>query len=593
MSLFDLPAELVRQILHTLDPTSFYFSLQTSKLFREHALASTRLVIDQLRRIPGQRKIQPDIARDATALMRLFGKRTSQHLLHGPEQTADYHTWGTPSTVNRKISRLVKWKWNEKEYRWKGSSVEIYCAERPFQHSLMFLEVQPRASMINIYSIKAAGQEGYRPELTYVISPEMMRQYLPAYDDKGTDVYHIARVAFEVYDDSPNTGAQLAVLYTPAHPPEDVSTVKMKVLRFELLSYFGPKVSQIFDIEALPQDRIVSMALDQDANPVILWSNSLDTDWSSYVVKIYANWDDPSAIVRKTIVKEEAGMPGVTPISEHMADVVIQGLNIHLHPFPLPMPHWTMRSNNNPPNVAFGNIITRRDMYLPDDDDGVFRTSAMGQYLATHHHHRIKAKDLNNGEPTCVNTALELIITRDESTYGAPSRKGAFLLKAFHYPDTCDHFDVNTEYHHLLHTIVAQLGGLPSLYELSTLGLKLAVSPRSHRIAIASWRTLLVYALDPQAFLDPEYSLHWDMKEARNPAYLDGSGWMYYRNEKLKNRAVVLEPVRVPNKGVLHMLEWRTEDELWGWGDEGLVRWRIGCLARGERGVEELKECVW
>ena len=123
---------------------------------------------------------------------------------------------------------------------------------------------------------------------------------------------------------------------------------------------------------------------------------------------------------------------------------------------------------------------------------------------------------------------------------------------------------------------------------LSTLGLKLAVSPKSTRIAIASWKTVRVWALDADAFLDPHYSLGWGEGVPGDYAFLDGPGWQYYSCERTERECVVLEPIELPSAGVVYELEFQGENELWGWCEQGLVRWNFGPTATRKRGVSQL-----
>jgi hypothetical protein len=149
---------------------------------------------------------------------------------------------------------------------------------------------------------------------------------------------------------------------------------------------------------------------------------------------------------------------------------------------------------------------------------------------------------------------------------------------------------VNSAYNYtnLEHVFVARLTGLYDLSNLSNLGLRLAVSQRAHRIAIASWKTVRVWSLDPQAFLDPVYSSTGRDGVPGDYAYTEGSGWQFYRSEEFWRECVDLQPVELPSAGVVYGLEFRDEDELWGWTEEGLVRWDFGVMARGERGVSIL-----
>jgi hypothetical protein len=182
------------------------------------------------------------------------------------------------------------------------------------------------------------------------------------------------------------------------------------------------------------------------------------------------------------------------------------------------------------------------------------------------------------------------MIAREDSYQ--PSRSGAYLLKAIQYPDECKKFDLNLDYRMLEHIYVAQLAGLPSLDNLSTLGLIVAVSEAAHRIAIASWKTVKVWSLDPKAFLDPEY----DVRDVHNDlipgdhAYTEGCGWQFYASGRFERECVLLEPVELPSCGVVFGLEFRSEDELWGWCERGLVKWSFGAHATGKRVVEELPQ---
>lgn len=81
---------------------------------------------------------------------------------------------------------------------------------------------------------------------------------------------------------------------------------------------------------------------------------------------------------------------------------------------------------------------------------------------------------------------------------------GCYLLKSVHYPAECTRFDPTEKYASLEHRVVAKLEIL-DMHLQSSLGIIMAVSHDSRRIALATWDTVLVYALDPSAFLSREY----------------------------------------------------------------------------------------
>ena len=73
-----------------------------------------------------------------------------------------------------------------------------------------------------------------------------------------------------------------------------------------------------------------------------------------------------------------------------------------------------------------------------------------------------------------------------------------------------------------------------------------------------------------------------------DPGYRQECGWQFYGNEIKWGECIVLEPVELPNSGVIFGLEFRTEDELWGWSDKGIIRWKFDSHSRGLREKSEL-----
>lgn len=264
----------------------------------------------------------------------------------------------------------------------------------------------------------------------------------------------------------------------------------------------------------------------------------------------------------------------------------VRGKKLHLFQSCLPVPRWTVS------NILSRLEIHRRNNYLPDDVEA-FSSPSLGKAISFHHHHRVTDPQLNDGAPTCLNTALEVMLRREEHNCTAPrwltpGRVGAFLLKAIHYcaDSSCDTFDLEKDYSNLHHVFVARLVGL-EMFNLSSLGVRMAVSPHSHRIAMSSWKRVLVYAIDSKAFLDPG-----TLPEGTVPgdyAYLEGCGYRYYQSNPLDQEMVELHPVELPEAGVVFELAFREEDELWAWTDRGLVKWKFGPGACGGRDTAMLE----
>jgi hypothetical protein len=272
MSLFTrLPAELIRTILDTLDPTSFYICLQTSKLFRKHAAASTKLLRDQLSRIPGQRILPAQMthmANDANALVQLFSTRAVQHLACGTEWMSDKKMWstGADKKVDRKTSQLVLWK-------------STSLAEK----IVMLLEVMGDAT-VNIY-VALDGEKDmmYRdnrkkekrtlerelvPRLMHTISPHGLSKHLPECRVHGRQ-YEVVKVALCPHtslssaEGAENGNLMVGVLYKMkiCSCECECKEMKMKLLVFRLDRSFGPIVVESFDIVEQKYGIIVAMGL--------------------------------------------------------------------------------------------------------------------------------------------------------------------------------------------------------------------------------------------------------------------------------------------------------------------------------------------
>lgn len=184
------------------------------------------------------------------------------------------------------------------------------------------------------------------------------------------------------------------------------------------------------------------------------------------------------------------------------------------------------------------------------------------------------------------------MFSRESSPSGyKPNRTGAFLLKAIEFPSQCNTFRPDHDYRDLHHIFVAKLSGLPDLHNLSSLGLRLAVSRRSRRIAMASWKTVIIWSLDPAAFLDPSYDLQ--MRVLGDYAFFELCGWGFYHCYKIEGDYVVLEGIELANPGgVVYHLAFRGENELWGWTEKGLVKWNFGSQACGRRNTSVLGQSV-
>ncbi|KAF1953491.1 hypothetical protein CC80DRAFT_537385 [Byssothecium circinans] len=570
MSLLSLPPELIRDILHNLDPTSFYNCLQTAKIFRQHALASTSLLHDQLARIPGQRILSDSIRRDAKALIKLFGKRATQHLFHDVARTADVHVWEAERCVDRKLSGILRWTWLE--YNW--GRIRLPAQVKATEDTLLLCEVKEKAGLINLYGIREGS-----PRLEHCISTDQFSRYLYPPSENVPTEYKIFKIApLYAFDDVLNPCLQIALLYGPNHDSRDEESMPWKLFHLALDPKLqGARILNIYTIVPHDGDVFMDMAFAVDGRPIIAWSSSKSDPYPSlcfhHRVTIYSKEgfdDDPLSTnhhsVKLTMLSTlEADKPLL-----NLTKISVAGRYVHLLAADSTIPALTTKLLADRTLTEF----SRRVPHLPNILEAFPGRTLAPSPLAIHHHHSVQIADLNNGNPTCVNTALQLAITR-AGRFDPRKRKGAFLIKSLQYPNECHPWALTEDYPNLNHVFVAELAGLPDLYNLSSLGLVVATSPHAHRIAIASWRTLLIYSLDPRAFLDPVFSLSQLVptthdtdnadkdKRAGVPgdyAFIEGCGWQFYGNCGRRGECVVLEPVRVECRGVVYGLEWGGEE---------------------------------
>ncbi|CAI6340492.1 unnamed protein product [Periconia digitata] len=590
MLLFNLPSEIIGEILNQLEPAAFYVCLQTAKLFRDNALSSKALIRAHLARIPGQRVLSEEVENSPDALLGLFEKRANQHLFNSAGAMADVFAWFPEQTMHSKLSGLLCWKGLSKQElkMWKGLSKRDLKTENT--HILAYCEVQPEKAIVTLYSIEDYGVHGHRPQISHIISPRILLCQ-GALVDHQYKIMKVTSVKFGI-----------AVLYAPLqsiHQSDSEHVLlgqEWKLLLFHLESGHGVSLYRSYNIR--PQGSVfIDLAFDSDGNPVVCWKTHAYNNRGMYTSFQVTRHHHPRNSQRVQEVERHRTLElsiDTRSAQDYNYMMSMRGKHIDIIPAPAHLPHYTSPYVDHEHSALFES----RDPEFPESI-GIFTRPSFGYTLATHHYcSSLRSSDTfgaSNGERGCVNTALKFAISREAlgaSPLSSRKKQGAFLVKAFDFADSCHDFDWDEDRFQQQYLVVARLIAHPDLCNLSTLGLIVAVSPGAHRIAVSSWRTLVVYSLDPQAFLDPDYSLSRAMIPAPDlymlPSYPENQkercGWEYYSNANIIESCVELEPVRLECKGVVYGLEWRDENELWGWAENGLVRWTMGSMMKGARG---------
>ncbi|PSN67521.1 hypothetical protein BS50DRAFT_677047 [Corynespora cassiicola Philippines] len=605
-TLFNLPAELVQKVFSYLDPESFYLCLRTSELFRLHALYPG-LLREQLSRVPGHRDLSAPEFQDAESLLTEFMRRCEAHLYNGSSRIADVCTWDVNPQASRKISRIINLNRthdDEKDYEPIKKSGMVPQTQLNDFNPLIFVEVIPKHTTVNVYEIMEE-QSRWTPKLRHTIVPSMLSHILPGVSESQT--YQVLQVAANWHKDKP----YLAVAYRRSQR-DPVATTKVVVFGFS--PRFGPLIKTSFDLDTNVYDEVLAIGLTRNLE-------LLASTWAPCHPSGKGNSSYPEAAkarrchnVEDPVTLEIRTMEHVQQLYEHygyrFTRIEVGSKRWSLLPEHIPHPKWTASITSEPQR----DFVYREfpDMNLPADFGTGCERRFIGRPIAQFHEHRHPDLRRNynprrNNRRACTNIILTLVIT---TPYTHPRynpspvacRSGAFLLKAsysaFRSPTTCyptDPYIMSEAWH--MYTPVARLDGIPDLDNLCTEGLKIAVSPLCTRIAIAHWRSVLIYAINPEAFLRPEVGTagkgRHDTDEDK--CYRRRCGWEYHGNLPVwENECVVLPPIQLPEvKGVVFDLEFRTEDEVWAWGEAGLSRWEFAGDIWTEREEKVLPASLW
>ena len=491
---------------------------------------------------------------------------------------ADTHTWKAPRTMNINLSRIVPF-YSKTACEDCGGLETVWSPDTV--QSWLLLEVHASIGVVNIRRL-----ENNHLSLLYVVSPEFLCKFLPAHTEQGTESYQIVRIAWNGACSSDICEAEplLAVLLCPAGQMS--SNLILFVISLD--PSFGLRITARYDVTIPKQGYVVSdLAITDEGDPMILWLCPRKFHQRFIVYQSVTDSLDGSRYLTE---ESTHNFRKTTTFPDRVSCMHIHGGKVVFFPSSVQVPLWTGLQTRTQ-----GWDFVIEDTNLPELH-AFWHSEAVGIPMLDYHHHEVTHRDLNFGAPTCVNTALKLIVNRKgyDASNVVPLRKGVFILKSVHYPFECQRFDPYASNGRLEHIAVACLADPPDLDNLPTIGLKVAVSPRHQRIALAAWRTLRVYAVEPLAFLSPECCYGSRKVHTRdNPddyAFVNECGWSYHSNDVLVNGCIMLNPIELASPGVIYALEWRHEHELWALTNEGVCRWDIGVYANGQKMVSELAE---
>jgi hypothetical protein len=454
-------------------------------------------------------------------------------------------------------------------------------------HRGVFLEVSSKNAVLQVHSVGGNRTDNGPLETAYMISSEFLWGGLPAaFDKRGAGSRDVAQIAWQggcptgLCTSTPT----LAILFG------GLNLTDLELVTITLHPHFGPRIQARYNLEA-PQEAhaVVALAMTSEGDPTITWQ----CYHHLYKFIKYGSVADLNGTQYLTQTNEATLKPS-TVDPDRITHVVIRRNRAMFFPRIFQIPFWVgdMVFPSGP--ASSDSMFSREETSLPAGVSGVV-TPRQGIYLAQRHIHGSWDAALNGNEP-CVNGVLKLFISRDKYHVHqvVPARQGAYIMRTIQWPTSCEGFDPHAR-NDTSYRFVARLADTPSFENLPTIGLKVAVSPRSCRIALAAWRTLRVYSIEPKVFLLPDrasYSsnagnAHTYCDPSPTPAWRSG----YYSNWTHEEEQVVLEPLELSSTGVIHALHWTSECELWALTDEGVCRWNVSVWANARKTVSELGQC--
>ncbi|KAA8650038.1 hypothetical protein EYZ11_003272 [Aspergillus tanneri] len=119
-------------------------------------------------------------------------------------------------------------------------------------------------------------------------------------------------------------------------------------------------------------------------------------------------------------------------------------------------------------------------------------------------------------------------------------------------------------------TVVARLWGFQE--STNSLGCKVAASKRGTRIAVANWKRLYIWALEPDALIEQ-----------------NGNGFYPPSSRSERCDMIELRPIVLSLDAVCFKLQFtHNENELVAITDRGIVYWDVGPFGRGQRKTQQL-----
>ncbi|KAI9757296.1 MAG: hypothetical protein M4579_003507 [Chaenotheca gracillima] len=514
------PPEILVDILSRLDPGSFVLALESCRALWEIGFGFENVLKDQIRRLPGAKADLPNMT--LLQLKTRLLQQVRDHMYRLP--TTVETTWFDSSIYHsiditkccflRRISPVLALVFRE------DPCVRIYCLQ-PYTAECKAC-LRPPKFMENPMLLKVAFNHGG----------------------------HVACVF------------QDGVPFEPRSPTSDSAYVLVRYRRVEenfVAGKWAYELQSFMHVTVGSHVEPLGLALSGHGDVAVVWD---DLQRMPTSVNIYYF---PSIVGHEKIGEE-------TPFRRRKSDVPVQPLTSdvrfdeghnHLNYFfpGFPIHRGYVKGLKRPTGHR---MDMRPNYFWRDIPDGFDRATAIDYpFWVT-----VRDEDI-----------LFLALGMDHRDYTTFIMSTYSLADPAFLPEDLDELETLKHHRHVLEqgrrtrewVQCAQLDGITPSF--NSVGNVLATSLGGQRIAIANWRKLLVWYIEPLKLFN-----HPDVAE---PAYFPGS-W-YDSNGRLH-----IPPVELPCDGVVHQLAFIGEDYLAALTDYGLMHYRLDAPGTGKTATQTL-----
>ncbi|KIW08206.1 uncharacterized protein PV09_01136 [Verruconis gallopava] len=599
--LLDLPPEILELILLALPPDSFAIILMTSKALRAAILATPKILRCQLLKLPG---LRPSDQATISELLRTFNRRAALNASNGLQAYADVIVNKPSVAESHELWTRPKFNWIQRCcvdgcYRGVLATAADYCG------TIHVYRIR-KGRIIPLYKLDPRNlglDEDDSPYIRYrCVAMRWQRCH-------NTHLDHlVALFGYSVESAAHGTkGSYISKFVTEAVEKAQCTyhLCGWKLCKDTTKPAFSREVQAPPDYEPIIIATTEDFSADYTCYPVAVIFRKILVPINIYKLSIYQVTDTRTVHV-PVIASEQDAVAG--------------------HYFSEPITRARFTSGRHPELWIFGSDTAPLDIVTDCVSEGVLSlrfsyssgrprprnilftsttnpTSFKGLPIKSHHAH--ECGKYENGSTYCVQTILELVITRGKQS-------GAFLVKYAEEQDFCSPYNINVELPAMEFTVVAMLLGLkvPSSSEMKHI---IALSPDQEWVAIADWDKVKIWGLHTDAFFKQEhgslpplltthssfdFSRTWEGKQNKalrhefgaldDKAYTTNCAQGYFHDHirikgKERKRIVGIRPIELPSRGVVFSLAFANKNILWAWTDRGLVKWAWNKRRQGLR----------